>query len=286
MRRPNVKRPLIFAHRGASKAAPENTLPAFEAAIRLGADGIELDVQYSSDGALVIFHNDTLGKTSDGAGRVTAHTLAELRALDAGSWFGPSFAGTRIPILDEALDLMKGKLLVNVELKVLGTLRSGMGADAVKAIRAHGMADQVVISSFNPFALHQAKGAGPQIECALLLAHDLPGWMRWGFTRRYSRADGLHPDFEMVNEAYMAEARQLGMPVRVWTVDDEAEMHRLIALGVDSIITNVPDGLVTLMSGSLNEGVEREAWSALSEASLPRVWDNDADAAHDEDYRQ
>jgi glycerophosphoryl diester phosphodiesterase len=247
MRRPNARQPLIFAHRGASKVAPENTLPAFEAAIGLGADGVELDVQYSSDGALVIFHNDTLEKTSDGTGRVTAHTLSELRALDAGSWFASGFAGTRIPTLDEALDLMKGRLLVNVELKVLGSLRSDMGADAVKAIRAHGMADQVVISSFNPFALRQAKGAGPEIECALLLAHDLPGWMRWSVTRRYSRADGLHPDFEMVDEAYMAQVRKLGMPVRVWTVDDETEMRRLIALGVDAIVTNVPDVLAAIM---------------------------------------
>ena len=246
MRRPNVKRPLIFAHRGASKAAPENTLPAFEAALQLGADGVELDVQYASDGALVIFHNDTLEKTSSGVGRVTAHTLSELRTLDAGSWFGPSFAGTRIPTLDEALELLKGKLLVNVELKVLGSLRSGMGADTVKAIRGHNMTDQVVISSFNPFALRQAKESGPEIECALLLAHDLPGWMRWGVTQRYSRADGLHPDFGMVDEAYVAHTRKLGLPVRVWTVDDEAEMRRLIALGVDAIITNVPDVLAAL----------------------------------------
>jgi glycerophosphoryl diester phosphodiesterase len=247
MRRPDFNRPLIFAHRGASKAAPENTLPAFEAAIRLAADGVELDVQYSSDGALVIFHNDTLEKTSNGTGRVTAHTLAELRALDAGSWFAPSFAGTRIPTLDEALDLMKDKLLVNVELKVLGALRSELGADAVKTIRQHGMADQVVISSFNPFALRQTKAAGPEIECALLLAHDLPGWMRWGVTRRHSRAEGLHPDFDMVDETYMARARKLGLPVRVWTVDDEAEMRRLIALGVDAIVTNVPDRLANLL---------------------------------------
>jgi glycerophosphoryl diester phosphodiesterase len=277
---------LIFAHRGASKAAPENTLPAFEAAIRLGADGIELDVQYSSDGALVIFHNATLEKTSDGTGRVTAHTLSELRALDAGSWFDPTFAGTRIPTLDEALDLLKGKLLINIELKVLETLQSGLGADTVKAVRARGMADQVVISSFNPFVLRQAKQAGPEIECALLLAHDLPGWMHWGVTRRYCRADGLHPDSDMVDETYMARARKASLPVRVWTVDAEDEMRRLIALGVDAIITNVPDVLVNLMSGSLNEGAERQAWSALSEASLQRVWGNDADAAHDEDYRQ
>jgi glycerophosphoryl diester phosphodiesterase len=247
MQRPNVKRPLIFAHRGASKAAPENTLPAFEAAIRLGADGAELDVQYSSDGALVIIHNATLEKTSNGTGRVTALTLAELRALDAGSWFGTAFAGTRIPTLDEALDLMKGKLLVNVELKVLSSLQSSLGADAVKAVRDHGMADQVVISSFNPFVLRQTKAAGPEIECALLVAHDMPGWTRWGGTRRYSRADGLHPDFDMVNDTYMAHARKLGLPVRVWTVDDEAEMRRLIALGVDAIITNVPDRLAAIV---------------------------------------
>ncbi len=247
MRRPNIKRPLIFAHRGASKAAPENTLPAFEAAIRLGADGVELDVQYASDGALVIFHNATLEKTSDGTGRVTAHTLEELRALDAGSWFDPAFAGTRIPTLDEALDLLKGKLLINIELKVLDTLSSGLGPDTVKAVHARGMADQVVISSFNPFALRRAKQAGPEIECALLLANDLPGWMRWGVTRRYSRADGLHPDFIMVDETYVARARKHGLPVRVWTVDDEADMRRIIGLGVDAIITNVPDVAKTLL---------------------------------------
>ena len=103
---PGKNRPLIFAHRGACKVAPENTLPAFEAAVRLGADGVELDVQYSSDGGLVVFHNPTLDATTNGTGHVTAHTLDELRSLDAGSWFGPEFAGTRIPTLDEALDLL------------------------------------------------------------------------------------------------------------------------------------------------------------------------------------
>ena len=241
MKRTDVGRPLIFAHRGASQAAPENTLPAFEAAIRLGADGVELDVQYTSDGALVIFHNPTLEKTSTGAGRVTAHTLADLRKLDAGSWFGPAFVGTRIPTLAEVLDLLKDKLLINIELKALDSTFSNLGVDVVKTVREHGMTDQVVISSFNPFALRRAKQAGLEIECALLLAHDLPGWMRMGVTRRHSRADGLHPNLVMVNKAYLAHARKLGMPVRVWTVDEESDMRRMIALGVDAIITDVPD---------------------------------------------
>lgn len=238
MLRPHPDRPLIFGHRGASKVAPENTLPAFEAAVRLGADGVELDVQYSSDGKLVIFHNTTLDKTSTGTGRVTAHTLEELRDLDAGSWFGPQFAGTRIPTLDEVLDLLKGKLLVNIELKTFDMASRGLAADVVRTVRAHGMTDEVVLSSFNPFALRAAKQAGPEIETGLLLAPDLPGWTRWGLIRRHSRADGIHPELAMVDAAYVATARRLGLPVRVWTVNEAADIRRLIALGVDAIITD------------------------------------------------
>jgi glycerophosphoryl diester phosphodiesterase len=250
MKAPEIGRPLVFAHRGASKMAPENTLPAFEAAIRSGADGVELDVQYSSDGHLVVIHDLTLDKLTNGIGRVTAQPLATLRALDAGSHFGAEFAGTRIPLLGEALDLLNGRLLVNVELKVPDTYSAGVGADVVATVRAHGMADQVVISSFNPIALRRAKLAGPEIECALLVAHDLPGWMRWGLTCRYSRADGIHPEAVMVDAAYVAWAGKAGLPLRVWTVDDEAEMRRLLALGVDAVITDVPDRMVEIMKAS------------------------------------
>ena len=175
MRRRDAKRPLIFAHRGACKVAPENTLPAFQAALDLGADGIELDVQFSSDGKLVVLHNPTLETTTNGSGRVTAYTFAELRLLDAGSHFGPQFAGTPLPALEEVLDLCKGRLLMNIELKSLNSNTANIGVDVVAAVRARDMADQVVISSFNPLALRRAKKAGPEIECALLTAPDLPG---------------------------------------------------------------------------------------------------------------
>jgi glycerophosphoryl diester phosphodiesterase len=247
MKRPEVSRPLVFAHRGACKVAPENTLRAFQAAIDLGADGVELDVQYSSDGHLVVMHNPSLEATTDGSGRVTSRTLEELRALDAGSWFDPKFAGTRIPTLDEVLELLRGKLLVNVELKALDVTTQSIGADVVAAVRNHNMVDQVVLSTFNPFALRRAKRAGPEIEGALLLAPDLPGWTRWGLTRWYSRADALHPELPMVDDTYMAQARKRGLPVRVWTVNEDADMRQMIALGVDAIITDTPDRLKALL---------------------------------------
>ncbi len=247
MKHSAINRPLIFAHRGACRVAPENTLPAFQAAMDLGADGVELDVQYSSDGKLMVFHNPTLEATTDGAGRITSHTCEELRALDAGAKFDAGFAGTRIPTLDEVLDLLRGKLLVNIELKALTPTTFNMGTDVVAAVRAHDMADQVLLSSFNPFALRHAKRAGPGIECGLLLAADLPKWMHWSLTRRWSRADALHPDLPMVDAAYMARARGLGMPVRVWTVNEAADMQRMITLGVDAIISDVPDVLKSLL---------------------------------------
>jgi glycerophosphoryl diester phosphodiesterase len=241
MKRTITDRPLVFAHRGAKRVAPENTIPAFEAAIRLGADGVELDVQYSSDGELVIFHDLSLEKTSTGKGRVSASTFEELRTLDAGSHFSAEFAGTQIPTLDEALETAKGKLLVNIELKTIEVAQSGLGPDVVTVVRRHDMADEVVISSFNPFALRKSKAAGSEIEHALLVAADLAGWTRWGLTLRHSRADGLHPEKDMVTPAYIAAARKRKMPVRVWTVNEETEMRRLADLGVDAIISDVPD---------------------------------------------
>jgi glycerophosphoryl diester phosphodiesterase len=243
MKRPTVNRPLIFAHRGASKVAPENTLPAFEQAIGLGADGVELDVQYTSDGKLICIHNMTLEKTTNGSGRVVSHTLDQIRKLDAGAWFSPQFAGTRVPVLEEVLDLLKGKLLINIELKVLDTRQNGLGADVVKAVRARDMVDQIVLSSFNPFALRAALLAGREFQGGLLLAPDLPGWTRWPFTRRYSLAQGVHPELKMVDAAYVEGAKRAGLPLRVWTVNEEEGMRRMIGFSVDSIITDYPDRL-------------------------------------------
>lgn len=247
MRRSDGSRPLVFAHRGASRLAPENTLPAFEAALRSGCDGVELDVQYSSDGALVVFSRLQLESTSDGVGRVSSHTLDELRALDAGSRFGAGWSGTRIPLLDDVLDLLGGRLLLNIQLRAFDWATGGLGIDVVKAVRDRGLAEQVVISSYNPLALRRAQRAGPEIECAILVDPDLPGWTRWDIIRRYSRAAWLQPELPLVDAAFVAWAHRLGMPVAVWTVNEAADALRMQSLKADAIITDDPDRMMQLL---------------------------------------
>ena len=162
----------VIAHRGFSGAAPENTLAAFEKAIEVGADMFELDVLLSRDGRVVVIHDDTLDRTTDGEGKVAAFTLAELKKLDAGSWFSAEFAGERIPTLEEALRLAKGCILVNVEIKTEAVGR-GVVAKALEVIDELDMKDNVVISSFDPTALAKARELHPGIRTASLFDAEL-----------------------------------------------------------------------------------------------------------------
>ncbi len=242
------RRPLIFAHRGASAVAPMNTLAAFKKALELGADGIELDVQYSSDGALMVIHDLTLEATTNGTGRVVSHTLEELKKLDAGSWFNRRFRGERIPTLDEVFDTIGDRLLMNIELKTYSLFKSdGMERDVADLIKQRDLYDQVIVSSFNPFAIRRIKQYDPRIETGLLYAAEMPRIYSHTWLRPWVRPDALHPEHDMVDERLARWARRKGYPLNVWTVNDEAEMRRLIALGVNSIITDYPDRLRALL---------------------------------------
>ena len=135
----------------------------------------------------------------------------------------------------------------NVEIKSAEPAPPAWPEDVVEAVRSHHMADQVVVSSFNPFALRPVKALAPEIETAYLTAPDLPGWMRWGIVYRATQASGIHPQYTMVDAAHMARARRHNTPGRVWAVDAEDDMRRMIDLGVDAIISNVPDRLLALL---------------------------------------
>jgi glycerophosphoryl diester phosphodiesterase len=236
---------LVIAHRGASAYAPENTLPAFELAVRQGADMLELDVQRSADGVLVVFHDDTTERWDGRRRLATACTLAELRALDIG--------GARVATLAEVCAFARERdVRLNVEIKGLG-----IGALVAHMLRDERVEDLVLISSFEAGALREVAAASPRLPRAYLMGNDTyrPDVRlreAWPFAalRRLDVA-AWHPSRDLPLLTWLIpRVRRAGYAVNVWTVDDVAAMRRLIALGVDGIITDVPD----VLRGVLREG--------------------------------
>ena len=241
------ERVLNIAHRGASLAAPPNTLAAFEKAIELGADGVELDVHLSADGVPVVIHDFTVDAITDGSGRVAELTLTQLKQLDAGSSFDPAFGGERVPTLEEVLKHIGNRVLLNIELKTTSLCDKGLEQAVITLVEHHGLIERVLLSSFNPFALRRAKRIAPHIPAGLLHAPDLPLPLRQAWLAFLVPHEARHPEYLMVDSRYIARARQHGHRVHAWTVDDPEEMHRLIDVGVDGIITNVPDVLHSVL---------------------------------------
>ena len=233
----------VFAHRGASHYAPENTLPAFALAAAQGADGIELDVHLSQDGELVVIHDETLDRTTDGTGLVRDHTLTQLQALCADNHM-PGFADARIPTLREVLALVRPTpLLVNIELKTGVLWYEGIEQKALDLVREMGMADRVIWSSFNHYSIETVRQLAPEAETAYLYSDIICD------VERYAAAHGvrgLHPGLWNVKMADLLQ-RYLasGLAVRVWTVNDAADLRWLLEAGAD-VITNDPPLALTV----------------------------------------
>jgi len=234
---------LNLAHRGARKQAPENTLPAFRLAAELGADGIELDAQLSQDGTVVVIHDFSLDKTTDGSGRVRDFSLAALKQFDAGSHFSPEFAGTPIPTLEEVFAALGPVLLINVELKSAAVQDNGLEAEVIRLIENFNLQDRVILSSFNPFALNRAYRINPKIKRGFLWAPDLPWFMRWKLFRTLAHEDMFHPEWRTVTATTVKRAHAKNRPVNLWTTNAPEDMRRMISLGVDAIMTDYPDRL-------------------------------------------
>ena len=232
-----LDRPLVMAHRGAKDVAPENTLAAFLAAVELGADAIELDVTRCATGEIVVIHDDTVDRTTDGTGSVDALPIDALRALDAGSWFEPVFAGERVPLLEEVLDRMAGQLRLNIEIK-RQSAADGIEGEISHLLDGFGVAHDTIISSFDPLALWRMRRAAPELPRALLYADGMPLPLRRAWARHLVTPQALHPHFSMVDADYMAWARDKGYRVNVWTVNEPDDITRMAELGVDAIITD------------------------------------------------
>ncbi len=240
--------PKIIAHRGASGVAPENTLVAFEEALRLGAGWIEFDVQRCRSGEVVVFHDATLDRTTNGRGEVREMTLAALKRLDAGGHFSPRFRGEPIPTLGEVFERFSGRLGFNIEIKSEDAVSDGIEAMVVSLVERFDLVTQVIVSSFNPIVLARIQRLNPAIERALLLH---PDQTRQRYARFWypfvDRPHAFHPDFTWLSHAFLHRARRGGRQVNVWTVNEASDLLRMLEWGVDGIITNHPERLRRLI---------------------------------------
>jgi len=233
-------RPLIVAHRGCSHRAPENTLASYRLALKTGAEMAECDVHVSADGVVMLLHDDTLDRTTNGSGPMSAKTAAELKTLDAGSWKDPQYAGERIPTLVEALKLVHGKLRFVIEIK--GT---GMGQPVVDAIQEAGVKPtEVMVISFYHAALVSILAIEPTLPSAWLLdalppaPADRAQLLQHGLDLGIV---GIGLSRKRVDEDFVRMAHVMGLKVFVYTVNDPDEMRRIAAMGVDALISDRPD---------------------------------------------
>jgi glycerophosphoryl diester phosphodiesterase len=225
----------VIAHRGASGTAPENTLPAFRRAVALGAKMIELDVQLSRDGYPVVIHDWTLDRTTSGRGQVRRRTLAEIAALDAGAWFAPAFAGARVPVLDEVLAEIP--IRVNVELKASGD--DGLERRALETVDRAGALERVVFSSFDLASLSRLRALSSDAELAVLWAARSVKRALAVATRVHARS--LHVRKSATVQKAIAVGHDVGLSVRVWTVNTPVDFARLTDAGADGVFTDYPE---------------------------------------------
>jgi glycerophosphoryl diester phosphodiesterase len=226
---------LIIAHRGASGSAPENTLAALRRAVELGAAWAEVDVQRTADGVLVLVHDDGWERTTGFHGAVAGTPWAVVRGLDAGSWFGPAFAGEPVPTLAATLEWARAAgLRLDLEIKS-PEHHPGLGREIVAAVREHGMAGRVVLTCFDAELVEALAGEAPDLD--------------WGYLAA-APVSHAHPSVHLYSlyhevvdraPALLASAHAAARRVFVWTVDDPARGASLAALGVDGLITNHPE---------------------------------------------
>ncbi len=248
--------PVRIAHRGASGEglAPENTLAAFEKAIQIGVDVVELDVHATRDGELVVLHDASLDRTTDRQGLVREQTLAQVRQADAGSWFDKSYRGERVPLLGEVLDLARHRALALIEVKADCISERLLGI-----IEDMGAGNQAIIQSFNPQTVQRIKLLNPSVPTALLVGN-LPTSPSRVRARSLVKqilqvgANALTIWHATLTPAFFEEMRKRAIGVWTWTVNEEIIMRDMVLMGIQGIITNYPDRLNQVFEELEQEG--------------------------------
>lgn len=239
-----MNRPLVIAHRGASAHAPENTMAAFDLALRQKADGIEFDVWKCGSGEIVVTHNRDTKELGGKQGDLQKMTLKQLRKLDFGSHKGRQFQGERIPTLDEVLDLARGMELINIEIKGVEVRSRGIELDVAEAILKFRLLRKVVVSSFNPTILARLQTLNPAVRLGLLLYEKSPLPLRRGWSAQILKPYSIHPSIGLLKKAFVERTHQKEQKVFVWTINDFEQLQTCIRDGVDGMITDDPAWMI------------------------------------------
>lgn len=239
------ERPRVCAHKGHAAAVPEQTLEAFDRALALGADIVEVDVRRSRDGRLVLMHDPAVERTTNGSGAVADHTFEELKLLDAGSWFSPAFAGVRVPSAEEALRLVvqRGRVIVfdikgpsGTDASVEDDAQLGVAEDVARLIRSHDALESAVISSFSHRALAAARQVMPAVELAPWMPEDRPAdpHAHLEAVRVLGASIMIHTHSLLTNEL-MALVHGADIALWAWTTTDRPSLDACVAHGPDAI---------------------------------------------------
>jgi glycerophosphoryl diester phosphodiesterase len=216
--------PVLFGHRGACALAPENTLPSFEMALQHGANAIELDAKLTRDGTVVVIHDQTVDRTTNGTGKVNELTIQQIKVLDAGSKFNLRFKDVKVPTLEEVFRSLGGKLLI-------------------------GLVDSVMFSSFLPRSLARMRQLIPHAKVGILALRGALGLFSRSFYGRWYSPEYVHPYYSDVNEGYILKEHKRGRKVNVWTVNDLNAARMLRDWGVDGIMTDDPGSMRRHLEG-------------------------------------
>lgn len=244
---PFAQYPLLFGHRGCSKAAPENSLSAFQLILDHGVPGVELDVHICKSGELVVSHDANLKRVTGLDAEIIDTEYAEIAELDAGSWFGEAFAGERIPLLDDVFDLMGERVYYDIEIKNESRVPGQLEQEVVKAVQRRGMQERMMLSSFNPYSIREVRRLDRKIHTAhIYMDHEeTPPILRNGLGRFICFPRVLKPNRHQISRGMMFRLHKLeGYPILTWTEDDLAKAKDYLALGVNGIITNVPEQMM------------------------------------------
>lgn len=236
----DLTRPAIIGHRGACAHAPENTLAAFRLAVEQGADGIELDAKLTADDQVIVIHDQTVDRTTGAHGAVSEMTLAQLKALDAGSFFSPLNAGEPIPTLEEVFAAVGHQTLINVELTNYATPVDALPDRVADLVIHFGLQDRILFSSFHPLNLVRIHRRLPHTPLAILTLEGARGQILRGWVGRLFAPEFIHPYYTDVSEESLLAEHRAGRRVNTWTVNEPDEIFRLSKIGIDGIITDDP----------------------------------------------